>query len=434
MFCASFRDWRDISRSMKPDTYIIEGEKLGLTKLSADFISPEYLGWLNDPLVQKYTSRRGRKISRMDLEEFIKKSENSGDWHLAIIRKDTGAHIGNLSLNSLDLQNKSAELSIMLGDRAAWGQGYGVEATALASKFAFNTLDLHRLWAESPNPAFNAIMVKLGWRREGLRRQAFSMGDSYVDLECWSLLKTEQLESRGRLSTALLMIDGSPMGLKYLETLLANNMPPALILVSHLPKLSAAAQETVKQRTGGRFIWKPLAELLARQEIPVYFTASHNSEYCQDILRGSHADVAILGGTGIIKKPLIDIPRLGIANVHPGILPKYRGCSAPEWSVYNDDPVGATCHFVTEEIDAGDIIYSETAKIARGDLYNDMRLKAYNLQPEVLVKGLQILARPDYKDYVKPNVDGSYFKSMSEKELAEVEEKLKSQQYKCYAE
>ena len=67
----------------------------------------------------------------------------------------------------------------------------------------------------------------------------------------------------------------------------------------------------------------------------------------------------ILAGSGIVKESLLKIPREGTLNCHPGLLPRYRGCTCLEWALYEDEPVGATCHFVTPEIDAGDIVRKE---------------------------------------------------------------------------
>ena len=46
----------------------------------------------------------------------------------------------------------------------------------------------------------------------------------------------------------------------------------------------------------------------------------------------------------------------GIINFHPGDLPFYRGCSAPEYQYCDNKPIISTCHFISEGIDDGDII------------------------------------------------------------------------------
>ncbi len=413
--------------------FVIENLRLGLSKLTPAFSSRDYLAWLNDPQVQMYTRRRGGAVSEKEMREFIDESASSGDWHLAIVLKDTAQHVGNISLNSIDRLNNSAELSIMIGDRSVWGKGVGEEAIRLATQFAFDTLELMRLWAESPNPAFNAIMRKLGWRKEGERRSAFLIGATYLDLECWSLLKSDWSNGKARnITTALLMTDGSPVGLRYLESMIEEHLEPRLVIISRTPKLSQMAIKTVNERTGGKFHWRPLDELLVTRNIPVYFVDNHSSDYSADLLVDHGVNVAVLGGCGIIKENIISLPGLQVVNVHPGILPKYRGCSAVEWSIYNNDEVGATCHLVTAEIDAGEIITISKVQISRGDTYADVRLKVYNLLSEVLIVGLKILMRLDYRDHLKPNDGTTYFKPIPADEMREVEERLAANTYHHY--
>lgn len=174
--------------------YTLESERLLLRTLQPADSSERYLGWLNDPEVQKYTRRRGRTSSRQDVIDFIDYTLKSADFHFAIFLKDMGLHIGNASLNSVDEINKNAEVSIMIGDKAVWGNGYGSEAINILTGFAFKDLKLHRVWAESCNPGFIALMRKLKWRQEGVRRDAVCVGDKYLDYIDWAVLENEWLK------------------------------------------------------------------------------------------------------------------------------------------------------------------------------------------------------------------------------------------------
>lgn len=175
--------------------FLVEGPNIGLRKLARVDKSPEYLSWLNDQAVQEYTRRRGRKIDEKELDEFLARAEESKqDWHLAIIVREKGKHIGNVSLLQEmydDPQSWNAELSIMIGDKNEWGKGYAREAISLAMKFAFQDLKLHKVWADSPVPAFNAVVKKLGWVLEGTRREAFYHNGKFIDVLSWGILESE---------------------------------------------------------------------------------------------------------------------------------------------------------------------------------------------------------------------------------------------------
>lgn len=70
-------------------------------------------------------------------------------------------------------------------------------------------------------------------------------------------------------------------------------------------------------------------------------------------------DLIIYSGGGILKKPFIDIPKIGILNSHSGPLPLIRGMNAIEWSLFNRVRPKTTVHFIDVGIDTGRIIASE---------------------------------------------------------------------------
>lgn len=178
----------DINDEKKP---LAIGDKVYFRKLLPNDKSQRYLNWLNDPEVQKYSSRRGRTLTMDDIEKFLDYVNFTRDWHYAIVLKDSHLHIGNISISSFDERNKSAGFAMMLGDRQYRGQGYVIEALELIAKIAFEKLDLHRLWLEGIDPKINEAMKELNWTQEGVSREAFLIDDKYEDYIRWSLLKPE---------------------------------------------------------------------------------------------------------------------------------------------------------------------------------------------------------------------------------------------------
>ena len=77
----------------------------------------------------------------------------------------------------------------MIGDKTTWGKGYGSEAINLLTDFAFKDLKLHRVWAESCNPGFIALMRKLNCRQEGVRQDEVRVEYKYLDYIDWSILE-----------------------------------------------------------------------------------------------------------------------------------------------------------------------------------------------------------------------------------------------------
>lgn len=171
--------------------FVISGPRLSLRKLSKDDASKKYLDWMNDQCVQRYTRRRGRRMTMKNLKSFLINSAKSEDKHLAIVITKENKHIGNIFIIFLDKPSKYGELTVMIGDRDEWGKGYAQEAIALAVELSFKQLGLYRLEANSSNPAFNDLIKKVGWTFEGYARQAFLENNKFYDVWRWSILKPE---------------------------------------------------------------------------------------------------------------------------------------------------------------------------------------------------------------------------------------------------
>jgi len=76
------------------------------------------------------------------------------------------------------------------------------------------------------------------------------------------------------------------------------------------------------------------------------------------VLDGYQPDVLLVFGFNWrLPREALDVPRLGVLNVHPSALPKYRGPSPVLWAIRNGDPcLGITVHRMTERIDAGPVL------------------------------------------------------------------------------
>lgn len=136
------------------------------------------------------------------------------------------------------------------------------------------------------------------------------------------------------------------------------------------------------ERTGGAFesangghasIYK-----LGTARIPFYFVENHNNAQTLDLIRG--LDIHCLFNAGTPRKLSAELIRSvsnGVLNVHPGLLPRYRGCCAVEWAIHNDDMIGNTAHFMDEDYDTGPIIMSEWYEYPNDADYVSIRVRTY---------------------------------------------------------
>ena len=70
----------------------------------------------------------------------------------------------------------------------------------------------------------------------------------------------------------------------------------------------------------------------------------------------------------IVPAALLEVPRLGAWNLHPGPLPRYAGLNAPSWAIYHGERShGVTVHRMERGIDTGDIAYQDCFPIEETD-------------------------------------------------------------------
>lgn len=88
-------------------------------------------------------------------------------------------------------------------------------------------------------------------------------------------------------------------------------------------------------------------------------------------------DWILLAGAPVVKPSLYELARVGALNRHLGLLPAYRGSDCPIWALAADAPddVGFSIHFVTERVDAGDVVLRRRVPmppVATLDTYLDL--------------------------------------------------------------
>ncbi len=124
----------------------------------------------------------------------------------------------------------------------------------------------------------------------------------------------------------------------------------------------------------GDTIFRSLREVAKFYGFPLAVCRDQNAPDSIARLREWSPDLIIFAGGNILRKQLLQVPRLGVLNVHLGWLPEVRGMSTPEWSLLNRVPVGVTIHYVDAGIDTGPILERcEFPDAARCESLSDLR-------------------------------------------------------------
>jgi len=99
-------------------------------------------------------------------------------------------------------------------------------------------------------------------------------------------------------------------------------------------------------------------------------------------------DLIITAAYGqVLPKEILEIPKHGCLNIHPSLLPKYRGASPIQTAILNgDEKTGITIYLMDKKIDHGPIIFSIKFKIPDNDNYQIISQKLAELSVKLLIK------------------------------------------------
>ena len=121
-----------------------------------------------------------------------------------------------------------------------------------------------------------------------------------------------------------------------------------------------------------------------------------NSHYTKDedeiiaLFEAYNVDLVVMAGwMRIVSKKFCDAFAGRLINLHPSLLPKYKGLGAVEQALKSgDDETGCSVHWVTEHLDSGAVIKQQTVPILPGDtvetLQRAIQQAEHNLLPLVI--------------------------------------------------
>lgn len=131
-----------------------------------------YRAWVNDPEIARLIDRAG-PVTQTEHEAWYRALVASPSAAVfAIDRLSDGALIGIVWLYDIHQRHRRAEVRIVIGDKSAWGGGYGTDALRVLARVAFGPLQLEKLWADvlATNPRGAGAFTRAGFTREGLLR------------------------------------------------------------------------------------------------------------------------------------------------------------------------------------------------------------------------------------------------------------------------
>ncbi|HOM26629.1 MAG TPA: methionyl-tRNA formyltransferase [bacterium] len=143
---------------------------------------------------------------------------------------------------------------------------------------------------------------------------------------------------------------------------------------------------------GLRISSTPVKEWAIMNGINIYQPEKFEESFINKIKKISPDLIVLISYGKILPSSILQIPRICSINVHPSLLPKYRGPAPIEWAIINGETkTGVTIIKMDENIDTGEIIIQKETEILPNDNAFTLKNKLSLLSSDLLYEGIKII-------------------------------------------
>lgn len=163
-----------------------------------------------------------------------------------------------------------------------------------------------------------------------------------------------------------------------------------------------------------QIITPPPVKVLAQKQGLTVYQPQDKAELLE-IIKNLQPDLAIVAAFGMIfTKEILDVPKYGFINVHPSLLPKYRGPTPIQTVILNGDKeTGVSLFLVDEEIDKGLILASSRLPLRISDNCETLMRKLADLGADLLVETLPKYINAEITPFSQDESQATYTKRFS---------------------
>lgn len=173
--------------------YFYRGKKIYLRGIEKEDYTERLCKWANDSEFNRYLSYGLKPATVEAMEKLYEDLINKENAIFAIVDKKTEKTIGLVGLHHFNWQIRSAEYTIHIGEKEFWGSGAACEATDFILKYAFETLNLNKVYLGVNEANVKAVNFykKNKFIYEGKMRAEIFRENKYFDSIRMSILRKE---------------------------------------------------------------------------------------------------------------------------------------------------------------------------------------------------------------------------------------------------
>ncbi len=177
---------------------LLRGEKIRLTAIESRDLAAMSSWWEDTDFLRNYDTSPAFPKTEDQLSRMVSDEQSSPNGYYFGIRPlADDLLIGVLELSGIQWPHHTTYIGIGIGDRAYRGQGMGQDAMEVGLRFAFQEINMHRVWLTviGYNARAIALYERLGFVREGAYREHVERDGSRYDMFVYGLLRREWLNS-----------------------------------------------------------------------------------------------------------------------------------------------------------------------------------------------------------------------------------------------
>ena len=163
---------------------VLSGQRVMLRPFTQAEITEQYIRWLNDPIVLKFSNQRFVFHDRASCLRYLESFAGTDNLFLSVFRLENNKPIGTLTAY-ISRHHGTADVGIMIGDRTVWGRGYGQDAWNTLTNWLIAEARIRKLTGGTV--ACNRAMVKL-MERSGMKLEAVRKAQEIIEGQPQDLL------------------------------------------------------------------------------------------------------------------------------------------------------------------------------------------------------------------------------------------------------
>jgi len=196
-------------------------------------------------------------------------------------------------------------------------------------------------------------------------------------------------------------------------------VPPLEKLVQeHWPVVAVYTQPDKPGGRGRSLIISPVKMAALGSGLPVVQPDSLKEKAAVEQLAGFRPDVLVVAAFGqILPRAVLDIPQYGCLNIHPSLLPKYRGASPVAAAIVGgEETTGVTFMLMDSGLDTGPILAQEKMTISPQDTTGSLSVKLSHLAAQMLPGVLHRWTEGEIKTRPQTETEATYSATMKKEE------------------